>query len=64
MGASGGGRKCVRSLGHLQNGPAEAITQQAASSTLSHPHSQGQQEMRWADAAGFKVSALKEWLIS
>lgn len=44
VGASGGGHKSVRSLGHIQNGPAEAITQQAAPPpSHSTSGSQGQQ---------------------
>lgn len=76
MGASGGGDKCAGSPGHIQKCPAEAITQRVATSTLatcwelsalsipSLPkpiQAPGDsKEVRWAHAAVWKVSALKE----
>lgn len=77
MGASGGGGKCARSLGRIQNCPAEAITQRVATSTLaacwelsalSTPSlpkpiqaPRDSKEVRWAHAAVWKVSSLKGW---
>jgi len=67
MGASGGGDKCVRSLGSIQNCPGEAITQWAATSILAMcwelpspvQAPRDSKEVRRALAAVWKVSALR-----